>query len=147
MNSCCGADCEKCQLFSNQCKGCINSKGCPFGKKCFIYNYIDIGGIESFEELKKQLIKEVNDLNIDGMPKINELYALNGSYVNLEYIIDGNKIKFLDDNNIYLGNQVKPLYDSNSDICFGIICNMEFILICTYEKDGQNSELLMFKKR
>ena len=33
------------------------------------------------------------------------------------------------------------------DRCFGIAANMEFILISTYEKDGENPELIVYKKR
>ena len=84
--SMCGADCENCGYGKNSgCVGCIQSKGCPFGKKCFIARYIEIGGMDSFEAFKKQLVEEFNDLNIMGMPEITDLYALNGAYVNLEY--------------------------------------------------------------
>ena len=38
-----------------------------------------------FEEFKKQLIEEINNLNIEGMPKLESLSALVGAYVNLEY--------------------------------------------------------------
>ena len=31
--------------------------------------------------------------------------------------------------------------------CFGILADMDFIIICTYEKDGENPELLIYKKR
>lgn len=33
------------------------------------------------------------------------------------------------------------------DRCFGIVANMDFILICTYEADGENPELVVYKKR
>lgn len=33
------------------------------------------------------------------------------------------------------------------DRCFGILANMDFMLECTYEKDGENQELLIYKKR
>ena len=33
------------------------------------------------------------------------------------------------------------------DRCFGILADMDFILVCTYEKDGENPELLIYKKR
>jgi hypothetical protein len=32
-------------------------------------------------------------------------------------------------------------------LCFGVLANMEFILVCTYEKDGENPELILYKKR
>ena len=96
MKSICGANCDECDLKkSKKCDGCSKTKGCPFGKKCFIADYIEIGGKENFELFKKQLIKEINNLNIDGMSNIDELYALNGSFVNLEYLLpNGKKVKF-----------------------------------------------------
>ena len=145
----CGAECNGCEMLVNKkCIGCKESNGCPFGKKCWIYNYIEIGNKDSFNELKKKLINEINSLNIDGMPKIDELYALHGSFVNLEYNISNNKIKFLKDDEIYLGTQVECLFNDN-DVkrCFGIACNMDFIIISEYGEDGINPELILFKKR
>ena len=45
----------------------------------------------------------------------------------------------------YLGNQLESEF--GGDRCFGILAGMDFILICTYEKDGENPELLIYKKR
>ena len=60
-----------------------------------------------FDAFKKQLIEEINNLNIEGMPKLESLSALVGAYVNLEYHLpSGMKAKFLDDNVTYLGNQL-----------------------------------------
>ena len=99
-----------------------------------------------FEELKKKLIKEINELNIDGMPELTSLNALVGKYVNLEYTLpNGEKAKFLDDNVTYLGNQLESEIEDNK--CYGILANMEFILICTYGIDGANPELIIYKKR
>ena len=54
MESICGANCEECNLFKNsKCQGCKETKGCPFGKKCWIAKYIEIGGKHSFEYIKK----------------------------------------------------------------------------------------------
>ena len=33
-HSICGADCAECMM-KNTCKGCVETKGCPFGKQCF----------------------------------------------------------------------------------------------------------------
>ena len=99
-----------------------------------------------FETFKKQLIKEVNELHIDGMPRVEALNALVGKYVNLEYRLpNGMKTKFLDDQTTYLGNQLES--EIKEGLCFGILANMDFILICTYEKDGENPELILYKKR
>ena len=81
------------------------------------------------------------------MPKVEELYPLNGSFVNLEYILPNNKkVKFLNDDEIYLGNQLE--YKSKDiDRCIGIIANMNFLLVCEYGINGTNPELLLYKKR
>ena len=53
--------------------------------------------------------------------------------------------KFLDDNATYLGNQLEC--NSGDDRCFGIAANMDFLLVCTYEENGENPELVIYKKR
>ena len=99
-----------------------------------------------FEEFKKQLINEINDLHIDGLPRIDKLNALVGKYVNLEYTLpNGQKVKFLDDQKTYLGNQLESEF--GGDRCFGILAGMDFLLVCTYEKNGENPELVIYKKR
>ena len=108
------------------------------------YKYL--GGAERFEEFKQQLISEFNALHIEGMPKVEKLNALVGGYVNLEYrLANGQVVKFLDDNATYLGNQLECEFGGGR--CFGIVANMEFLLVCTYEENGANPELVMYKKR
>jgi len=109
-------------------------------------NYKNLDGAEKFEEFKQKLIEEINALNIGGMPKVEKLNALVGGYINLEYRLPNGKIvKFLDDNATYLGNQLECEFGGNR--CFGIAANMDFILICTYEANGGNPELVVYKKR
>ena len=99
-----------------------------------------------FEEFKRKLIEEINNLNIEGMPKLEKLNALVGSYVNLEYTLPGGaKVKFLNDNATYLGNQLES--EIVEGVCFGVLANMDFILVCTYEEEGKNPELILYKKR
>ncbi len=108
------------------------------------YEELSDGG--QFEAFKQQLIKEINDLHIDGMPRVEKLNALVGKYVNLEYRLpNGDSVKFLDDQVTYLGNQLEPEF--GGERCFGVLANMDFILVCTYEKDGVNPELVLYKKR
>ncbi len=108
--------------------------------------YTELGGEGKFEEFKQTLIGEINALQVEGMPKLTKLNALVGSYVNLEYRLpNGTAVKFLDDEKTYLGNQLECEF--GGDRCFGVLANMEFILICTYEKNGENPELLIYKKR
>ena len=108
--------------------------------------YAEVGGEEKFDEFKKQLIDEINALHVEGMPKVEQLNALVGGYVNLEYRLpNGKTVKFLDDGATYLGNQLECEF--GGDRCFGIVANMDFILICTYEENGENPELVLYKKR
>ena len=115
--------------------------GLDYWKK---YKYLEDGG--RFEEFKRKLIDEINALGVEGMPKLEKLSALVGGYVNLEYRLpNGNTIKFLDDNATYLGYQLECEFGTGR--CFGIVANMDFILICTYEENGENPELVIYKKR
>lgn len=108
--------------------------------------YEELGGKSKFEEFKQTLINEINALNVEGLPKLTRLNALVGNYVNLEYRLpNGKTVKFLDDNATYLGNELECEF--GGDRCFGVLANMEFILVCTYEKNGENPELVIYKKR
>ena len=108
--------------------------------------YQNLAGAEAFEAFKRQLIGEINALQIEGMPKVERLNALVGGYINLEYRLPNGKcVKFLDDGATYLGNQLECEFGGNR--CFGIAANMDFILICTYEENGENPELAVYKKR
>lgn len=99
-----------------------------------------------FEAFKKQLICEINDLHIEGMPKVERLNALVGSFVNLAYPLpSGASVRFLNDGTTYLGTQLESEF--GGDRCFGVLANMDFILICTYEAEGKNPELVLYKKR
>ena len=150
MESICGADCSNCGYGkNNNCKGCKATGGCPFGKQCFIAKYILTGGKENYEHFKTQLINEINSLDIPGMPKINELNPLNGNFVNLNYPLpNGQYASFLDNNDIYLGNQVESEFNDGEIIrCFGILANMNFILVSEYGPNGDSPEIIIYKKR
>ena len=108
--------------------------------------YEELSDDGQFEALKKQLIEEINALHIEGMPRLDKLNALVGSYVNLAYPLpSGLAVKFLDDRTTYLGNQLET--EDGSERCFGVLANMDFIPICTYGCDGADPELLLYKKR
>lgn len=109
-------------------------------------NHESLGDNGQFEEFKKQLIAEFNALDIAGMPEVQRLNALVGKYVNLEYTLpNGQRAKFLDDGKTYLGNQLESRLDKGT--CFGIIANVDFLLVCTYKQDGADPELILYKKR
>ena len=105
--------------------------------------FIYIRRLEDY--LRLGAIRDVIELPIDDVLDI-KLNALVRKYVNLEYTLpNGHKVKFLDDQKTYLGNQLESEF--GGDRCFGILAGMDFILVCTYEKDGENPELLIYKKR
>ena len=108
--------------------------------------YKNLAGAEKFGEFKRKLMDEINALQVEGMPKVQSLNALVGGYINLEYRLpNGQLVKFLDDGATYLGTQLECEFGGNR--CFGIAANMDFILICTYEENGENPELVIYKKR
>ena len=92
---------------------------------------------------KNQLIEEINALGISGMPQIDNLFVLQGSFVNMEYTINGNSVKLLDDNATYWGTQV----EKTDGRCYGIACDEHYILVSEYSKDGKDAELVMLKRR
>ena len=110
----------------------------------FWKRYAEIGGKEKLEEFKDQLINELNALlHIEGLPKVENLNVLPGEFVNMEYTLpNGEKVKFLDDKQTYLGSQLE-----GETKCYGIVANMDFLLVCSYEENGENPELVIYKKR
>lgn len=108
--------------------------------------YDELSDKGQFDEFKRKLMQEINDLHIEGLPKVEKLNALVGKYVNLEYRLpNGTKVKFLDDEKTYLGNQLEAEF--GGERCFGVIAGMDFILVATYEAGGKNPELVVYKKR
>lgn len=108
--------------------------------------FAELGDGGEFDEFKKKLAEEINALHIEGMPKVEKLSALVGRFVNLEYPLpNGTKAKFIDDGATYLGTQLESEF--GGDRCFGVLCNMDFILVCTYAAQGADPELVLYKKR
>ena len=108
--------------------------------------YRELSDDGEFEAFKQKLIGEINDLHIEGMPKLEKLNALVGRFVNLEYPLPGGgKAKFLRDDVTYLGNQLPCEF--GGERCFGVLASMDFILVCTYGPEGADPELVLYKKR
>jgi hypothetical protein len=77
---------------------------------------------------------------------LEKLNALVGRFVNLEYRLpSGRTVPFLDDGATYLGNQLESEFGGGR--CFGILANMDFLLVATYEEGGAAPELVLYKKR
>lgn len=138
MRTYCGVDCCKdCdKLF--ECGGCEKCHGHPFGGSCVAERNKD------FLSLKQRLIEEINALGIKDLV-LDDLNLLVGSYVNLSYpLSNGTRVHFLNDKDIYFGNQVER---PDSDRCYGVVANEGFILVCEYECNGSNPEIVLYKRR
>lgn len=95
-------------------------------------------------ELKQQLTEEINALGIDGLI-VDDLNLLPGAYVNLEYPLpNGTTVKFLNDNDVYLGNQIER---KDSERCYGVVADGMFILVCEYGCNGANPEIVLYKRK
>ena len=94
MSSICGADCSSCKM-KDECRGCAETCGSPFGGKCIAAEYIRFGGKTPYETFKRGLLDEINALLArEGLPKADALYELCGAFVNLEYSLpSGEKVK------------------------------------------------------
>ena len=145
METICGANCETCALKEN-CLGCMKTCGKPFGGTCIAAEYIKIGGIEKYSEFKQILLNEVNALlKANQIPQADKLQELSGAFVNLAYPLpNGETIKFLDDKKIYLGTQIAF---ADLGVCYGVVADTSFILICSYSVDGSEPELIAYQKR
>lgn len=145
--SICGANCEECPS-KEVCPGCENTGGSPFGKQCFAAEYILTDGMEGFAEFKRNLADEINNLKIDGMEKVTELYPLTGKFVNLEYPLpNGDTVRFLKDDEMYLGTQVENLLKTEGKTCFGVVAGKNFILVCEYGENCENPKIVLYKRR
>lgn len=139
MMTYCGTDCCKDCPRLQECKGCEKCQGHPFGGSCIAER-----SREGFPLLKRQIIDEINALGIKGL-SVTDLNLLAGSYVNLPYpLANGSEVRFLKDNDIYLGNQVEQ---TDSDRCYGIVANEAFILICEYGCNGCDPKIVLYKRR
>ena len=138
MKTYCGENCCKECYRLQECGGCEKCQGHPFGGSCVAERNKD------FTSLRQLLIDEINDLGIEGLA-LSDLNLLTGSYVNLSYpLANGSAVQFLKDDDIYLGNQVEQ---ADSERCYGIVANEDFILVCEYGCNGSDPEIVLYKRR
>lgn len=95
--------------------------------------------------LKQKYIDEVNALNIPDMPVIDNLFVLQGSFISLEYKMNGNSFFVLDKDKSYWGTQVEKLNSNGRS--YGIACDEKYILVSEYGKDGADAEIVVLKRR
>lgn len=144
MKTICGIDCSGCG-FKDNCKGCAETNGHPFGGECVTAECYKAGGENCFITYKNHLIEEFNALGIIDMPTITTLCQLSGAYINSEYILtNGERVKLLDDTKIYLGYQVKKV---NSDRCYGLAADNHYLLVSEYGCNCTDPEIIVYRKR
>lgn len=164
MRSICGVDCRSECNHRDECGGCAETEGHPFGGRCIAAEYIlkstpqcmpfgradsvrqslKRGGFEASNTFKKVLIEEFNALGIRDL-QVKDLNLLNGFYVNLEYTLpNGQCVKLLEDTQVYLGNQIEI---PGSDRCYGIVADDKYLLVCEYGCNGAEPQIIVYKKR
>lgn len=147
---CCGMPLDE-TTFSHEKDGLTNHDYC---KWCYAEGdytldvwkkYVNLGGKYAFEQFKHQLVQEFNVLlRAEGLPTVENLNVLAGEFVNLEYTLpNGQKTKFLKDNATYLGTQLETDFGR----CFGLAGGLDFLLVCSYDENGENPEIVVFKHR
>jgi hypothetical protein len=139
----CDANCEVCN-FQSGCKGCEATCGKPFGGACVAAECIQAGGKAQYAAFKQGLLAQVNALLAENrLPQATALHELPGSFVNLAYPLpSGAAVRFLDDRQVYLGTQIVE-----GSICYGVVANAAFIMICSYREQGADPQLIAYQKR
>lgn len=93
---------------------------------------------------KKELIKLFNNLGIEDMEEVTELYELKGSFINLEYTLaSGQKVRLWDDEKTYLGVQIER---DEGDRCYGLTTDGKHLLVCEYGCGGADPEIVIYKR-
>ena len=145
VQSICAANCDKCS-FRESCRGCAATCGRPFGGTCIAAEYIKTGGKAEYAAFKSKLLNEVNALlSANAIPEADALYELPGRFVDLAYPLpSGKTVQFLDGTRVYLGCQIEF---ADLGICYGVVADTGFILICSYSVNGSEPELIVYQKR
>ena len=157
---CCGMPLEE-GIFARNQDGTLNEDYCKWCYADGEYVYSDMDDLidvciphmvkEGFsEEQARAYMKEMlpkldywkryKELSDDG-----QFEAFKQKLIEEIRLPNGMNAKFLDDETTYLGNQLESEF--GSDRCFGVLANMDFILICTYGAEGADPELVIYKKR
>lgn len=145
MNEICGTDCcEQCEFKDVVCAGCAETGGHPCGGTCAVAECIAKRGFGAMYVEEMNITKEVNALGFEGL-EIGEPNLLLGSYVNLEYTLpNGSRVKLLDDKRVYWADQVEI---PGSERCYGVVADQNMLLVSTFNFDGSDPEILVYKKR
>lgn len=93
---------------------------------------------------KEELIRRFNELGIEDMEEVKELYELKGDFINLEYTFpSGQRVKLLNDGSMYYGAEICR---KNSSRCYGLAADDSLMLVCEYGNGGTDAELVLWKR-
>ena len=92
----------------------------------------------------QKLIEEFNKLGIEDMPKLTKLYGHKGEFVNMvSKLPNGKSAKILDDSKMYYVAELPKL---NSRRCYGLVTDKKQLVVFEYGENGQDSEVIIWKK-
>ncbi len=92
----------------------------------------------------EKLLKEIKKLGIHEFESFKSLNLMEGSYLNLEVELpSGIKTKLLNDNKKYYANQIDI---ENSNKCYGVAADEDFIVVYKYGCNGSDAELVQIKR-
>lgn len=145
MSELCKRDlCSRCVFRNNGCEGCSESDGHPCAGSCAAAECVKKSGFDAMLMHTEKLIDEINSLGVEGLC-VSSLNLLSGSFVNLTYPLpNGEEVLFLDDKRVYFGTQIEKIAGER---CYGVVADERFILVSEYGKDGENPEIVIYKKR
>ena len=149
--SICGVDCSSCSL-QETCGGCVSTNGRPFQGGCVVAQCCQQQGQSYCSgcpypscQLKEELLAAFRGSGIPELTGLADLNAVKGSFINLAYTLpNGETVKLLDDEKIYLGNQVPQKVPGRY---YGLAADERGLLICEYGEHGDDAAVVFYKKR
>ena len=94
--------------------------------------------------MEQILLEKIKKLGIKEFENFNSLNLMDGNYLNIECTLpNGDKTKILDNDTQYYAKQIDI---EGSDKCYGVAANEKFIAVYKYGCNGENAELVLWKK-
>lgn len=95
--------------------------------------------LEEKNKIKDKVIGLLKELDISELKNVDDMYELEGAYVNIESELpDGSRGKILDNLKTYLCCQIAI----NDTECYGVVSDEEIIVIYKYKNDESESKIV-----
>ncbi len=93
---------------------------------------------------QKRLIQRFRALGIPELEGLERLEELPGHFINLDYTLsNGRTVRFWEDDKMYWGGQI---HKENSDRCYGLISDGNFLFVCEYGCGGCDAQIVCFQR-